>query len=419
MPKRKQEQQEEDDCNSENQEAEEILNEPSLSTSGSDSDFSSSESEDGSDEESEDDEDGEAFESINVDFEFFNPQEKDFHGLKALLKTLLDGEQYSCSELVDAIIEQEAVGTVIKCGEEEDPIGVSTVFNLQQYSRLKSLSEVKDFLAAHCPVTDDKAHLDEVNCGLSQLLVRCPGRVSQSASHIVEKHALRACVCIQKIANNEGKNVIACSRRLRHPGNCWSAGFVSSLQCARGTQALGNAIAQGSAMLVQWPVQAWAAPGTGLLISERLINCPPQLAPPLQQNLFEEIKAAAEEEDTEELRNFYRFSRFIMVARVYVDPEEQSDSEGRQLGGQAGKQRKGKKQKQVALMPSLIYTTPEAECFHSVSDWSFSFPNPNRLVGKHDAVPHRLVMCVDAGKVPKALKQLEVLVAAGAGNNNE
>lgn len=36
-----------------------------------------------------------------------------------------------------------------------------------------------------------------------------------------------------------------------------------------------------------------------------------------------------------------------MVARVYVDPKEQSDSEGRQLGGQAGKQRKGKKQKQV------------------------------------------------------------------------
>lgn len=366
MPKRKQEQQEEDDCNSENQEAEEVLSEPSLSTSGSDSDFSSSESEDGSDEESEDDEDGEAFESINVDFEFFNPQEKDFHGLKALLKTLLDGEQYSCSELVDAIIEQaspseatwfradmdsncihactaalctcssslvdgdmiqhqqccvdllrkygqshpstdnytdecllqEAVGTVIKCGEEEDPIGVSTVFNLQQYSRLKSLSEVKDFLAAHCPDTDDKAHFNEVNCGLSQLLVRCPGRVSQSASQIVEKNALRACVCTQKIANNEGKNVIACyycSRRLRHPGNRWS----SSLQCARGTQALGNAIAQGSAMLVQWPVQAWAAPGTGLLISERLINCPPQLAPPLQQNLFEEIKAAAEEEDTE------------------------------------------------------------------------------------------------------------------------
>lgn len=74
---------------------------------------------------------------------------------------------------------------------------------------------------------------------------------------------------------------------------------------------------------------------------------------------------------------------------------------------------------QVALMPSLIYTTPEAECFHSVSDWSFNFPNPNRLVGKHDVVPHRLVMCVDAGKVSKALKQLEVLVAAGAGNNNE
>ncbi len=45
-------------------------------------------------------------ETVTVDFEFFDPQEIDFHGLKALLQTYLDGEAYSCSELVDAIIQQ-------------------------------------------------------------------------------------------------------------------------------------------------------------------------------------------------------------------------------------------------------------------------------------------------------------------------
>lgn len=47
------------------------------------------------------------------------------------------------------------------------------------------------------------------------------------------------------------------------------------------------------------PSQAWAAPGTGLVVSERLINCPPQLAPPLAQNLFEEIAAEAEDGESQ------------------------------------------------------------------------------------------------------------------------
>ena len=43
---------------------------------------------------------------VDVDFEFFDPQEIDFHGLKALLQTYLDGSTYSCSELVDTVITQ-------------------------------------------------------------------------------------------------------------------------------------------------------------------------------------------------------------------------------------------------------------------------------------------------------------------------
>lgn len=62
-----------------------------------------------SDAESADDEDGEAFKEVNVQFEFFDPQEKDFLGLKALLNTYLDGQQYDCSGLVDAIIKQVSV----------------------------------------------------------------------------------------------------------------------------------------------------------------------------------------------------------------------------------------------------------------------------------------------------------------------
>ncbi len=43
---------------------------------------------------------------VDVNFEFFDPKEIDFHGLKALLQTYLDGSPYNCSELVDTVIKQ-------------------------------------------------------------------------------------------------------------------------------------------------------------------------------------------------------------------------------------------------------------------------------------------------------------------------
>lgn len=75
-----------------------------------DEDSSESAPEVSDDEDEEDDDsggaDGEAFDEVNVNFQFFDPQEKDFHGLKALLHTYLDGQQYDSSGLVDTIIKQ-------------------------------------------------------------------------------------------------------------------------------------------------------------------------------------------------------------------------------------------------------------------------------------------------------------------------
>lgn len=52
------------------------------------------------------DSDSDHEQEVNVDFEFFDPQEIDFHGLRALLQTYLDGTAYDCSELVETVIKQ-------------------------------------------------------------------------------------------------------------------------------------------------------------------------------------------------------------------------------------------------------------------------------------------------------------------------
>lgn len=92
--------------------------------------------------------------SVQVDFEFQDPKEIDFHGLKALLGNYLDGAEFSSSELCDAIIKQNTVGTVIKtqgAGDELDPIAVMTVMNLHQKKDTAFIKEISAFLKEKCP----------------------------------------------------------------------------------------------------------------------------------------------------------------------------------------------------------------------------------------------------------------------------
>ena len=63
-------------------------------------------------EESEDDEDGARFERVEVDFEFHDPAEADFQGLRVLMTTLLDGKQWDASGMAAAVVQQRARGHV-------------------------------------------------------------------------------------------------------------------------------------------------------------------------------------------------------------------------------------------------------------------------------------------------------------------
>ena len=88
------------------------LNETPAQESAEDSDELTSDSSSGSGsphseaDDSSSDSGSDGTDQVDVDFEFFDPQEVDFHGLKALLQTYLDGSPYNCSELVDTVIKQ-------------------------------------------------------------------------------------------------------------------------------------------------------------------------------------------------------------------------------------------------------------------------------------------------------------------------
>lgn len=74
---------------------------------------------------------------IDVDFEWFDPQPAvDFHGLKTLLRQLLDvdNQLFDLSALADLILEQPLLGSTVKVdGNESDPYAFLTVLNLRQH----------------------------------------------------------------------------------------------------------------------------------------------------------------------------------------------------------------------------------------------------------------------------------------------
>ncbi|KAJ0677795.1 putative BCP1 family protein [Helianthus annuus] len=55
----------------------------------------------------------------------------------------------------------------------------------------------------------------------------------------------------------------------------------------------------------------------GLVISQRVVNLPPQLLPPLYDGLFDEISWAIEDEPTEELRKSFCFKYYLILSKVY------------------------------------------------------------------------------------------------------
>lgn len=78
--------------------------------------------------------------TVQVDFAFFHPKESDVNGVNLLLQNYLGDEQWDLSPLVDLILGQPTVGTVVKAEDAEDDglFSVVTALNLNRY-KVRSL----------------------------------------------------------------------------------------------------------------------------------------------------------------------------------------------------------------------------------------------------------------------------------------
>ncbi|KAJ1918101.1 Mss4p nuclear export [Mycoemilia scoparia] len=118
------------------------------------SDYSTSESESDSDKSNDDDDDDEEGDEdegdiVNVDFDFFDPKESDFHSIKKLLEAMFDEDspEFNLSELSDIIVNQPEVGTTVKAADEEDDIyAFLSVVNLNAHKDKQVVKQIKHYL---------------------------------------------------------------------------------------------------------------------------------------------------------------------------------------------------------------------------------------------------------------------------------
>lgn len=89
-----------------------------------------------------------------IDFEFFDPKESDFHSVKQLLGTYIPIE--ATSNLSDLLCAQASVGTIIKA-EETEALGFITVLNLFNRKDELSVSEIKKWVISKAPEHDKES----------------------------------------------------------------------------------------------------------------------------------------------------------------------------------------------------------------------------------------------------------------------
>ncbi|KAK4175316.1 p21-C-terminal region-binding protein-domain-containing protein [Triangularia setosa] len=100
---------------------------------------------------------------VNVDFELFNYDSTiDFHGVKTLLRQLLDADAslFDLSQLSDLIVEQNTIGSTCKVDDKaNDAYAFLTVLNVQEHSKDAKKPVVKqlvEYLAERARKSQDE-----------------------------------------------------------------------------------------------------------------------------------------------------------------------------------------------------------------------------------------------------------------------
>ncbi|KAJ2805704.1 Mss4p nuclear export [Coemansia guatemalensis] len=110
---------------------------------------------------------------VNIDFEFFDPSPEDFHAMKHMLVSAFgdDAEEFNVSELVELILEQNAIGSTVKVEEGGDPYGFMTVVDMRAHSGKTVVKQIRKYLEKKADGQKMGGRLREMLDGHTGLLI--------------------------------------------------------------------------------------------------------------------------------------------------------------------------------------------------------------------------------------------------------
>lgn len=208
---------------------------------------------------------------VDVEFEWFNfKPDVDFHGVKSLLRQLLDvdSQLFDLSALADLILSQPTIGSTVKVdGDETDPYAFLTILNLHEHREKKIIKDITQYIT-------EKAKSNPTLAPIS------------------------------------------------------------------------NALSSSSQV--------------GLILTERLINAPSEISPPMYCMLIDELEAAVEDKEP------YEFTHYLLISKTYHEIASALDQED------APKQKKSKASK---ISKETFYFHPEDEVLqrHAVAHGSYEY----------------------------------------------
>ncbi|KAJ1650393.1 Mss4p nuclear export [Dispira simplex] len=266
-------------------------------------------------------------EVINVDFEFFDPRESDYHSIKQFLNQHFgeDGETLELSGLADLIVKQPLIGTCVKVEQEGDPYAMLTVLNMNQYATHPTMQKIGNYLI----------HKSQPN----------------SVAHTLLKELLEP----------------GASRRV------------------------------------------------GLILSERFLNMPPQITPPMYRMLAEEIQWAVEDKEP------YEFDYYIIVAKVYKEVQstvDEKDDDGDEVGGHPKGKHANKSRKKGKFLDTTFYYQPEEELLERHCELYFDYKlsksstvsDSKRAFNEFGILPARRAFIVPVAKMTQFVENLASFV---------
>ncbi len=284
-----------------------------------------------------DDDEEDSPDMLQVDFDFCDTREEDFHGIKQILGKSA-WTACNLSDIADLTVKQRGVGTCVKI---DDGQGVA-------YAVISAFS-IPDLWA------DRKCIRDMCN-----FLVKACGDAAKKAT-------------LQNLFNRDS-------------------------------------LAKNS---------------LGLVLNERFVNMPHELAPAIFQSLLDDVAWARKELGSQNEREMFNFQQVLFVTRCFVDHVSTP------TGSRPKKRRKksSKKSKQAHKdvrdndRQLIYYMKFEDEIIHDMSTFSFSFP-ASKLGDRLKHPPHSdsgfgedsyLVMLIEYTALASCVSKMNAVLTTGAG----